>query len=52
MKPFFKGVRKHIGKLDAATLREQYERVSDEFDFFETTLKSIREGIAVLDGEG
>lgn len=52
MKNFFKGVRKHIGKLDAATLREQYRLVSDEFDFFETVFRAIKEGIVVLDENG
>ena len=52
MKSFFKGVRKHIGKLDAATLREQYKLVSDEFDFFETVSRAIKEGIIVLDEHG
>lgn len=52
MKSFFKGVRKHIGKLDAETLREQYALMSDEFDFFEAVFRSIKEGIVVLDGEG
>lgn len=52
MKNFFKGVRKHIGKLDAETLREQYALMSDEFDFFETVFRSIKEGIVVLDGAG
>ena len=52
MNSFFKGVRKHIGKLSADALREQYKRVSDEFDFFEKVLGAIKEGIVVLDDAG
>ena len=52
MNSFFKGVRKHIGKLSADALREQYKRVADEFDFFEKVLGAIKEGIVVLDGDG
>jgi len=52
MKDFFKGVRKHIGKLDAAHLREQYELVSDELARSETLLHALKEGIILLDGAG
>lgn len=45
MKNFFKGVRKHIQKLDAEHLREQYEIVSDEFSRIEKLLSALREGI-------
>ncbi len=48
MKNFFKGVRKHIQKLDAEHLREQYEIVSDEFSRVERLLSALREGIIRL----
>ena len=52
MKDFFKGVRKHIGKLDAAHLREQYEIVSDELARSEMLLHALNEGIVLLDRRG
>lgn len=52
MKNFFKGVRKHIGKLDAEKLREQYALVTDAFDRTERLLQALKEGIVCLDGEG
>ena len=52
MKDFFKGVRKHIGKLDAEKLREQYELVSDEFARCEQLLQVLKEGIVRLDRNG
>ena len=52
MKDFFKGVRKHIGKLDAEKLREQYELVADEFARSERLLQALREGIVRLDENG
>ena len=52
MKDFFKGVRKHIGKLDAEHLREQYALVSDELARSEMLLHSLRDGIVVLDANG
>ncbi len=52
MKAFFKGVRKHIGKLDAEQLREQYELVSDEFAQTEMLLHALNEGIVRLDAKG
>ena len=52
MKDFFKGVRKHIGKLDAEHLREQYALVSDELARSEMLLHSLRDGIVVLDTNG
>ena len=52
MKSFFKGVRKHIGKLDAEHLREQYELVSDEFARSEMLLHVLKEGIVVIDRDG
>ena len=52
MKDFFRGVRKHIGKLDAAHLREQYELVADELARSEMLLHALNEGIVVLDRKG
>lgn len=52
MKDFFKGVRRHIGKLDAEHLREQYARLSDETTFLETLFRTITQGIIVLDADG
>lgn len=52
MKSFFKGVRKHIAKLDAEKLREQYRLVSDEFAHFETIFHALKEGVVVLDANG
>ena len=45
MKDFFKGVRRHIGKLDAEHLREQYARLSEETISLETLFKTIAQGI-------
>lgn len=52
MKRFFTGVRKHIAKLDAEKLREQYRLVSDEFAHFETIFLALKEGVVVLDANG
>lgn len=52
MKDFFKGVRKHIGKLDAEKLREQYELVADEFARTEMLLHMMKDGIVRLDADG
>ena len=52
MKDFFKGVRRHIGKLDAEHLREQYARLSEETISLETLFKTIAQGIVVLDEQG
>jgi len=52
MKDFFKGVRKHIGKLDAEKLREQYELVADEFARSEQLLAALKEGLVRLDANG
>ena len=52
MKDFFKGVRKHIGKLDAEKLREQYALVADEFARSERLLQVLKEGIVRLDENG
>ena len=45
MSDFFKGVRKHIGKLDAVHLREQFGRVADELDRLETLIRTLKEGL-------
>ena len=52
MKDFFKGVRKHIGKLDAEHLREQYQLVSDELAYSEMIFHTMKEGFLVLDDRG
>lgn len=52
MRDFFKGVRKHIGKLDAEHLREQYELVSDELARSEQLLHALHEGIIVMANNG
>ena len=52
MKDFFKGVRKHIGKLDASQLREQYGLVSDELAHYDMIVQAMSEGILVTDRSG
>ena len=52
MKDFFKGVRKHIGKLDAEHLREQYSLVTDELAFSEMIFHTTSDGYLVLDEAG
>lgn len=52
MKDFFNGVRRHIGKMDAGRLREQYERLSDEAIFLDTLFSTVAIGIVVLDPAG
>ena len=52
MKDFFKGVRKHIGKLDAEHLREQYSLVTDELAFSEMIFHTTSDGYLVLDAAG
>lgn len=52
MRNFFKGVRKHIAKLDASHLREQYELVSDELTHAEKLLNALKEGFIRLDPSG
>lgn len=47
MKTFFQSVLKHIDKLDAAKLREQYRLVTDEMSFFDTILATMKEGVVV-----
>ena len=52
MKDFFKGVRKHIYRLDAAHLREQYKLVADEFARTDMLIHALKEGIVRLDANG
>ncbi|MBQ6139932.1 MAG: ATP-binding protein [Kiritimatiellae bacterium] len=52
MKGFFDGVRRHIGKMDAEHLREQYARLSDEAASLDTLFRTISIGIIVLDAQG
>ena len=52
MKDFFKGVRKHIGRLDAEKLREQYELVADELAQTEKLHAIIKDGLVRIDADG
>ena len=52
MKDFFKGVRKHIGRLDAEKLREQYELVADELAQTEKLHAILKDGLVRLDAQG
>ena len=52
MKDFFKGVRKHIGRLNADKLREQYELVADELARSEQLLDILKDGIVRMDANG
>ena len=52
MKNFFDGVRRHIGRLDAEHLREQYERLSDEAASLDALFATIAQGIVVLGPSG
>ena len=52
MSDFFRGVRKHIQKLDAAHLREQFERVADALERSETLIRTLKEGLVRLDDRG
>ena len=52
MSDFFRGVRKHIRKLDAAHLREQFERVADALERSETLIRTLKEGLVRLDAHG
>ncbi len=45
-------MRKHIGKLDAVHLREQYSRISDELAFSEMIFNTTSDGYVVLDASG
>ena len=52
MSDFIRGVRKHIQKLDAAHLREQFERVADALERSETLIRTLKEGLVRLDDRG
>ena len=52
MKDFFKGVRKHIDRLDAGHLREQYKLVADELANTDMLLHALKEGLVRLDADG
>ena len=52
MKDYFKGVRRHIGKLDANQLREQYELLSGEASALDTLFRTITLGIILVDETG
>ena len=52
MKDFFRGVRRHIDKLDAGHLREQYLLMSKELESVDKLLDAIDRGIVVLDADG
>lgn len=52
MRNFFKSVRKRIGKLDAAQLREQYDLIAEEAEFLDKLFLANSEGIIVLDETG
>ncbi len=52
MKEFFKSVRKHIGKMDAERLREQFGRVADALERSETLFSALKEGLVRLDADG
>ena len=52
MKDFFKGVRKHIDRLDAGHLREQYKLVADELTQTEKLHAIIKDGLVRLDAFG
>ena len=52
MKDFFKGVRKHIGRLSDEKLREQYELVADELAQTERLHAILKDGLVRLDAAG
>ena len=52
MKEFFKSVRKHIGKMDAERLREQFGRVADALERSDTLFSALKEGLVRLDADG
>ena len=51
MKSYFQGVLNHIGKLDAAKLREQYRLAAKELELVESAFMSMKEGILVVDSD-
>ena len=52
MKDFFKSVRKHIDRLDAGRLREQYKLVADELASLDKIIDTMNRGIIVVDDDG
>ncbi len=52
MKDFFKGVRKHIDRLDAGHMREQYKLVADELAQTEKLHAIIKDGLVRIDADG
>jgi len=52
MRNFFSGVRRHIGRLDAEHLREQYEKLAAETESLEMLFETLSQGIVVLDQQG
>ena len=52
MKTFFQSVLKHIDRLDAAKLREQYRLVTEEVAFFEMVFNAMNEGAVLYDLKG
>lgn len=52
MKTFFQSVLKHIDRLDAAKLREQYRLVTEEVKFFEMVFNAMSEGAVLYDLTG
>ena len=52
MKNFFQSVLKHIDRLDAPKLREQYRLVTEEISFFDRLLNTLDRGIIALDTDG
>jgi signal transduction histidine kinase len=52
MKTFFQSVLKHIDRLDAAKLREQYRLVTEEVKFFEMVFNAMSEGAVLYDLAG
>ena len=52
MKDIFKGVRRHISRLDADQLRVEYGRIADEMTATDALIRSIVQGIILLDDNG
>lgn len=52
MRPFFQSVLKHLDKLDAGKLREQYRLALNELDKEEKILSALDRGVISLDAHG
>ena len=52
MRDFFKGVRKHIDRLDESKLREQYMLLSQELANLDRIFESMSEGVVFCDLKG